>query len=149
MAVDKITGEKLPNGDISVAMAALMQEISNVQNVGRSTGLSLKDKGHFLAVARTVSEALEFYTKLWGGQIASAEETFEYPDLGLKVSFKKGGATSEISNEVMDRLSLSEIKAAAKITEKALKEIGKADLIPEYKVITGSRANSVTVGKLV
>lgn len=149
MALDKVTGEKLPNGDISVAMAALMTEIAKVGSTGETVGLTLKDKGHFLAVAKVVTDALEAYTKLYGKQIAEAEETFEYADLGMKVGFKHGGNMSEISNEVLDELNLAEIKKVVKVTEKSLKEIGHEDLIPKYKVITGAKANSVLIGKLV
>ena len=149
VVVDVKNGEKLPNGDISVAMATLMTEISEVQNKGTTNGLELRDKAHFLAVAKAVADSLEYYTKLWGGEIAKAEETFEFKDLGMKVGFRKGGDLSEISNEILNELNLAEIKQVVKVTEKSLKEIGKADLIPSYKVIKGSKANSVTYGKLV
>ena len=56
---------------------------------------------------------------------------------------------SEISTEVFNELKLEEIKQVAKVTEKALKEIGKADLISKYKKITGQKANSVQYKSLI
>ena len=109
----------------------------------------MKDKAHFLAVARNLTDALEYYTKLWGGAVANQEESFDFPDLGVTVSPKAGGNTTKISAEIFSELSMDEIKKAATVTEKALKEIGKGDLIERFKVITGSRANSVSYKSLI
>lgn len=146
---DKVTNEKLPNGDVSQFMAAMNKELSSVKEKGVSEGLTLKDKAHFLAVARNLTDALEYYTKLWGGAVANQEESFDFPDLGVTVSPKAGGNATKISAEIFSELSMDEIKKAATVTEKALKEIGKGDLIERFKVITGSRANSVSYKSLV
>jgi hypothetical protein len=44
---------------------------------------------------------------------------------------------------------LDEIKKVAKVTEKALKDNGKADLIEKYKKVTGTKANSVMYKSLI
>ena len=55
---------------------------------------------------------------------------------------------SEISNDAMDEMNLAEIKAAAKLTEKGLKDAGRADLITKYKSVTGKKAPSLIIGAL-
>ena len=147
--VDVKSGEKLPNGDVSQFMSVMNKELSSVKEKGTTNGLTLSDKAHFLAVAKNLTSAIEYYTKLWGSEIANQEEQFEFKDLGVTVSAKSGGSTSEISTDVFNELTLEEIKNAAKITEKALKELGKENLIDKYKVITGTRANSVQYKSLI
>lgn len=146
---DKITNEKLPNGDVSQFMTAMNKELSSVKEKGVTEGLTLSDKAHFLAVAKNLTSAIEYYTKLWGTEVANQAEQFEFNDLGVIVSSKAGGSMSEISTEVFNELKLEEIKQVAKVTEKALKEIGKADLISKYKKITGQKANSVQYKSLI
>ena len=146
---DKITNEKLPNGDVSQFMTAMNKELSSVKEKGVTEGLTLSDKAHFLAVAKNLTSAIEYYTKLWGTEVANQTEQFEFNDLGVIVSSKAGGNNTEISSEIFDELKLEEIKQVAKVTEKALKEIGKADLISKYKKITGQKANSVQYKSLI
>ena len=148
-SVDVVSGEKLPNGDVSQFMTAMNKELSSVKEKGLTEGLTLQDKAHFLAVARNLTGAIEYYTKLWGAEIANQEDKFEFKDLGLIVSSKAGGSTSEISSEIFDVLTVEEIKKVAKITEKALKDNGKADLIEKYKKVTGQKANSVMYKSLI
>lgn len=148
-ATDIKSGEKLPNGDVSQFMTALNKEISAVKEKGTTEGLTISDKAHFLAVAKNLTSALEYYTKLWGSEVANQDEKFEFKDLGLIVSAKTGGNTTEISAEIFDELSLDEIKKVAKVTEKALKDNGKADLIEKYKKVVGTRANSVQYKSLI
>jgi len=141
--VDVKSGEKLPNGDVSQFVLAMNRELTSVKEKGLTEGLTLQDKAHFLAVARNLTGAIEYYTKLWSAEIANQEDKFEFKDLGLIVSSKAGGSTSEISSEIFDVLTVEEIKKVAKVTEKALKENGMADFIEKYKKVTRTRANSV------
>lgn len=148
--VDFKSGEKLPNGDVSQFMAAMNKELSSIKEKGTTEGLSMHDKAHFLAVARNLTSALEYYTKLWSSEIAAEKDVgFRFNDLGILVSSKSGGNISEISSDIFDELSLDEIKKVAKVTEKALKDNGKAELIEKYKKITGVKANSVTYKSLI
>ena len=150
--VDIISGEKLPNGDVSQFMTAMNKELSSVKEKGTTEGLTIKDKAHFLAVAKNLTSAIEYYTKLWGAELVKEMDTtshFEFPDLGTTVAIKNGGNNSEINSAIFDELSLDEIKKVAKVTEKALKDIGKEDLIKKHKVITGQRANSVMFKSLI
>lgn len=147
--LDVKSGEKLPNGDVSQFMTAMNKELSSVKEKGVTEGLTLSDKAHFLAVAKNLTSAIEYYTKLWGAEVANQAEQFEFNDLGVIVSSKAGGNNTEISSEIFDELKLEEIKQVAKVTEKALKEIGKADLISKYKKITGQKANSVQYKSLI
>lgn len=147
--MDVITGEKLPNGDVSQFMTAFNKELASVKEKGTTEGLTISDKAHFLATARNLTSAIEYYTKLWGSEVANQDEKFEFKDLGLIVSSKAGGNTTEISSEIFDELSLEEIKKVAKVTEKALKDNGKADLIEKYKKVTGTKANSVQYKSLI
>lgn len=148
-SIDIKSGEKLPNGDVSQFMTAMDEELSSVKEKGTTEGLTISDKAHFLAVAKNLTTALEYYTKLWGGEVANQDEKFEFKDLGLIVSAKAGGNTTEIAAEIFDELSLEEIKKVAKVTEKALKDNGKADLIEKYKKVVGTRANSVQYKSLI
>ena len=147
--MDCVSGEKLPNGDVSQFMTAMNKELTGIKDKGTTVGLTLQDKAHFLAVAKNLTSALEYYTKLWGSEVANQDEKFSFSDLGLIVSSKAGGNTTEISSEIFDELSLEEIKKVAKVTEKALKDNGKADLIEKYKKVTGTKANSVQYKSLI
>ena len=150
--VDVVSGEKLPNGDVSQFMTAMNKELSSVKEKGTTEGLTIKDKAHFLAVAKNLTSAIEYYTKLWGAELVKEmdpETTFDFNDLGTTVAIKNGGNNSEISSEIFDELSLDEIKKVAKVTEKALKDNGKAELIEKYKKITGQKANSVMYKSLI
>ena len=147
--VDVKSGEKLPNGDVSQFMTAMNKELSSIKEKGTTEGLALSDKAHFLAVARNLTSAIEYYTKLWSTEVATQENSFEFKDLGMIVSPKAGGTTSEISSGIFDELSLEEIKKVAKVTETALKANGKEELIKKYKLITGTRANSVQYKSLI
>ena len=155
MYLDVVSGERLPNGDVSQFMTMMNKELSSVKEKGLSEGLTIKDKAHFLAVAKSLTDAIEYYTKLWGSELVKEMDTnsqppiFEFLDLGVAVAIKNGGNNSEISSAIFDELSLDEIKAVAKVTEKGLKEIGKEDLIKKHKIITGQRANSVMYKSLV
>jgi hypothetical protein len=71
-----------------------------------------------------------------------------FPELEQKVVFVEGASQSKISNEVMNELLLEEIKKAATISQTALVDIGKAHLIPKYKVITGQNRNTVKVKEM-
>ena len=151
-SVDVISGEKLPNGDVSQFMTAMNKELSSVKEKGTTEGLTIKDKAHFLAVAKNLTSAIEYYTKLWGAELVKemdSDAKFEFPDLGQIVAIKNGGNSSEINSAIFDELSLDEIKKVAKVTEKGLKEIGKEDLIAKHKIITGQKANSVMYKSLI
>lgn len=150
--VDAVSGEKLPNGDVSQFMTAMNKELSSIKEKGTTEGLTIKDKAHFLAVAKKLTDAVEYYTKLWGAELVKEMDPtsqFAFTDLGVTVAIKKGGDASEISPEIFDELSLDEIKSIAKVTEKGLKEIDKENLIAKHKKITGARANSVMYKSLI
>ena len=151
-SVDVVSGEKLPNGDVSQFMTAMNKELSSIKEKGTTEGLTIKDKAHFLAVAKNLTSAIEYYTKLWGAELVKemdSDAKFEFPDLGVTVAIKNGGNNSEINSAIFDELSLEEIKKVAKVTEKALKDNGKSDLIEKYKIITGQKANSVMYKSLI
>lgn len=151
-SVDVVSGEKLPNGDVSQFMTQMNKELSSIKEKGTTEGLTIKDKAHFLAVAKNLTSAIEYYTKLWGAELVKEmdpEVTFSFNDLGTAVSIKNGGNNSEISSDIFDELSLEEIKKVAKVTEKALKDNGKAELVEKYKKITGQKANSVMYKSLI
>ena len=152
MYVDVVSGEKLPNGDVSQFMTMMNKELSVVKEKGTTEGLTIKDKAHFLAVAKNLTSAIEYYTKLWGAELVKEMDfdcSFDFSDLGVSVAIKNGGNKSEISSEIFDELSLDEIKAAATVTETALKALGKSELIGKYKKITGAKANSVMYKSLI
>ena len=146
---DKLTNEKLPNGDISSPMTMMNKELASIKAKGIEEGLSIKDKAHFLAVAKELVEAIDYYSKKWSAEVANQKESFDFEDLGKTVSPKMGGAMSKIADGVFNDLTLEEIKACATVSEKSLKEIGKEELIKKYKTITGNRANSVSYKSLV
>ena len=151
-SVDVVSGEKLPNGDVSQFMTLMNKELSAVKEKGTTEGLTIKDKAHFLAVAKSLTGALEYYTKLWSAEVVKdmdADCSFDFKDIGTSVAIKNGGNNSEISSAIFDELSIDEIKKVAKVTEKALKDNGKEELIKKYKVITGQKANSVMFKSLI
>ena len=148
-SLDVKSGEKLPNGDVSQFMTAMSKELTLLKEKGVTEGLTLSDKAHFLAVAKNLTNAIEYYTKLWSSQIIADENFNEsFLDLGLSVSCAKGALMSEINSDIFDVLTLDEIKKVAKVTEKALKDNGKADLIEKYKVNLGNKSPSVKFNRL-
>lgn len=160
MDVDFITKEKLPNGDISNHLKMMNKELASVKEKGTTEGLTIKDKAHFLAVAKQLTSAIEYYTKLWGAELVKEVEPgvgFDFPDLGQTVTVKNGGNNSKISSDIFDELSLEQIKAVATVSEKALKDFDNeklfkgwsSKLIEKYKVITGQKANSVMYKSLI
>lgn len=149
MQYDKITNEKLPNGDISQHMTIMNKELSSLKEKGVNEGLTLQDKARFIAVAKNLTIAIEYYTKLWSAQILEDENFNEkFLDLNLSVAYAKGASMFEIKADVFDELSIEEIKRVAKVTEKSLKEIGKSELIEKYKVVTGTKSPSVKINRL-
>ena len=111
---------------------------------------SLKDKARFIAAVKNLTDSIDDIVKNFSNDIRAAGSEFEenFDDLGLGVVLRKGAAISEIDNNVFDEMTVDEIKSSAKITEKALKELGKDDLIGKYKKITGEKTPSVAVTKL-
>ena len=149
---DKLINEKLPNGDVSQFMTQMNKELSVVKEKGTTEGLTIKDKAHFLAVAKLLISSIEYYTKLWSAEIVkdmNPDTEFDFADLGQIVAIKNGGSLSKIADGIFDELTKDELKKCATVTEKGLKEIGKVDLIKKYKVITGNKANSVMYKSLV
>ena len=169
MNFDVVSGEKLPNGDVSQFMTAMNKELSSLKEKGTTEGLTLQDKAHFLAVAKNLTGAIEYYTKLWGAELVKEVEPgvgFDFPDLGQTVTVKNGGNNSKISPDIFDELSLEQIKAVATVSEKALKDYDNekvfdgnstkpiekywsTKLIEKYKIITGQKANSVMYKSLI
>lgn len=159
-SVDVISGEKLPNGDVSQFMTMMNKELSSIKEKGTTEGLTIKDKAHFLAVAKNLTSAIEYYTKLWGAELVKEVEPgvgFDFPDLEQTVTVKNGGNNSKISPDIFDELSLEQIKAIATVSEKALKDYDNeklfkgwsSNLIEKYKIITGQKANSVMYKSLI
>lgn len=159
-SIDVKSGEKLPNGDVSQFMTVMNKELSSIKEKGTTEGLILSDKAHFLAVAKNLTSAIEYYTKLWGAELVKKVEPgvgFDFPDLGQTVTVKNGGSNFKISPDIFDELSLEQIKAVATVSEKALKDFDNekifkdwsSKLIQKYKVITGQKANSVMYKSLI
>lgn len=145
---DKRSNEKLPNGDVTEKLQMMTKEVSSIKQKGTEEGLTLKDKAHYLAVARELSEAISYYCDLWEKEVAAQDDSFEFLDIGLAVSPKMGRSLTKIANGVFNDLSLEEIKSCATITEKGLKSIGKLELIEKYKAVTGTAAKSVSYKSL-
>ena len=141
---DKNTNEKLPNGDVTEKLQMMTKEISSIKTKGTEEGLTLKDKAHYLAVAKELIDGISYYCDLWEKEVAAQDDSFEFLDVGLKVSPKLGRSLTKIADGIFNELSLEEIRSCASITEKGLKSIGKADLIEKYKAITGTSAKSVS-----
>lgn len=149
MNTDKLTNGRLPNGDISVPLKFFEKELKAVIAKGTETGLTLQDKARFIAVAKEFTDAVAYYTDAWTAEIKGQESFKEdFVDLGKSVYLREGASMSEISNDALDEMNLAEIKKAAKLTEKGLKDAGRADLIAKYKSVTGKKAPSLIVGAL-
>ena len=159
-SIDVRSGEKLPNGDVSQFLTQMNKELSSIKEKGTTEGLTLSDKAHFLAVAKNLTSAIEYYTKLWGAELVKKVEPgvgFDFPDLGQTVTVRNGGNNFKISSDIFDELSLEQIKAVATVSEKALKDFDNekifkdwsSKLIQKYKVITGQKANSVMYKSLI
>ena len=145
MATDKLTGAKLPNGDVSTFINKFNTELINLTEKGITVGLSLEDKAHFLGVARQLKDAISLWTEEWSKEVA-ADETFskDFEDLGITIATQPGATNTAIDSAVAEELTYAEIKQSAKFTEKALKEIGKENLIEKYKKVVGTKAAFVT-----
>ena len=147
--VKKEVKERIPNGDISTPLKNFEKELKALIIKGKDSDLSLTDKARFIAVAKEFTDAIDYYTTAWGNEIKKLEAFKEdFVDLGKSVYLREGASMSEINNAAMDEMNLAEIKQAAKLTEKGLKDAGRADLISKYKVIIGKKASSLVVSAL-
>jgi hypothetical protein len=55
---------------------------------------------------------------------------------------------TEITSDVFNELTIPEIKIAAKVTEKGLKDANRAELITKYKIDTGKKAPALKITAL-
>jgi hypothetical protein len=145
---------KVPNGDVSKAVTAFNSEVKaiNAACAGVSGEFSEPDnhmKARFLAAWKILSEKVEYYTGDWEKQLKEIPGFKEdFVDLDRSVYLQEGAKMTEISEGVFDELTLPEIKIAAKVTEKGLKEANRAELITKYKADTGKKAPSLKITPL-
>ena len=141
--------KRIPNGDISTPLKAFEKELKALVAKANEGDLTLQDKARFIAVAKEFTDAVSYYTDAWTSEIKGLPSFKEdYIDLGKSVYLREGASMSEINNAAMDEMNLAEIKQAAKLTEKGLKDAGRADLISKYKIVTGKKAPSLVVSAL-
>jgi hypothetical protein len=129
--------QEVPNGDITRAIT----DFNNVRKAvaARSAdGVSLQDMAYFVAAAKVLSDKIGHYSDLYGRALKEAgQASYDFVDVGRTVSVSDGRNQSEISKDAFDELTLDEIKIAAVLTEKSLKDAKRSDLIDKYKVNTG------------
>jgi hypothetical protein len=106
-------------------------------------------KARFLAAWKILSEKVEYYTNDWEKQLKEIPGFKEdFVDLDRSVYLQEGAKMTEIIPDVFDELTLPEIKIAAKVTEKGLKDANRAELIEKYKINTGKKASSLKITAL-
>jgi hypothetical protein len=146
---------KVPNGDVSKATTAFNSEVKAINNActDKDTGAFLEpdnvQKARFLAAWKILCEKVEYYTADWEKQLKEIPGFKEdFVDLDRSVYLQEGARMTEISAGIFDDLSLPEIKIAAKVSEKGLKEANRSDLISKYKIETGKKAPSLRITAL-
>jgi hypothetical protein len=152
---DKRMTIKVPNGDVSKAIAAFNSEVKaiNTACTGAAAGEFIEPDNHrkarFLAAWKILCEKVEYYTCDWEKQLKEISNFKEdFVDLDRSVYLQEGARMTEISADVFDELALSEIKIAAKVSEKGLKEADRSDLISKYKIETGRKSPSLKITAL-
>lgn len=140
--------QEVPNGDITRAVTDFNHVRKNVAE--RSTdGISIKDMAYFVAAAKVLSDKIGHYVDLYSQALKDAgAASYDFVDVGRTVAVSEGRSQSEISKGAFDELTLDEIKVVATLTEKALKEAKRLDLIDKYKVVTGRTAPVLSVKNL-
>ncbi|MGL5913563.1 MAG: hypothetical protein ACRCZB_05305 [Bacteroidales bacterium] len=146
---DVVTGEKLPNGDISVPVRNFTKEIKFLVEKGTTEGLSKRDKARFMIVSESLVKAIEFYSKAWATELKKTEGLKEdFVDLSKSIWIQEGAKMTFIDGACAKEMKLEEIEKSASFSEKALKEIGREDLIVKYKVENGKKSPSLKIGAL-
>jgi hypothetical protein len=143
---------KVPNGDVSKAVAAFNSEVKTINTAcagepaGEFTEPDNHMKARFLASWKILCEKVEYYTSDWEKQLKGIPGFKEdFVDLDRSVYLQEGAKMTEISASVFDELTVPEIKIAARVTEKGLKDAGRADLIARYKTETGKKAPALKI----
>jgi hypothetical protein len=146
---------KVPNGDVSKAITAFNSEVKaiNAACTGEDAGTFIEPdntrKARFLAAWKILCDKVEYYTDDWEKQLKGIPNFKEdFVDLDKSVYLQEGVKMTEISTDAFDELTASEIKIAAKITEKGLKDANRPDIISKYKIETGRKAPSLRITAL-
>jgi hypothetical protein len=146
---------KVPNGDVSKALTAFNSEVKAINTAcagvaaGEFTEPDNHMKARFLASWKILCEKVEYYTNDWENQLKEIPGFKEdFVDLDRSVYLQEGAKMTEIVSDVFDELTIPEIKIAAKVTEKGLKDANRAELITKYKIATGKKAPSLKITAL-
>jgi hypothetical protein len=145
---------KVPNGDVSKAVTAFNSEVKAInatctEDAGTFLEPNTAQKARFLAAWKILCEKVEYYTNDWEKQLKEIPDFKEdFVDLDRSVYLQEGAKMTEISADVFDELALLEIKIAAKVSEKGLREANRSDLISKYKIETGKKAPSLKITAL-
>lgn len=143
--VQKIT--EVPNGDISKAITEFNGVRRGIHDRAETDGgISAKDMAMFIAASKTLSDKIKHYVDLYTEALRNAGiASYDFVELGKTVAVAKGRAITEIDGAAFDYLNTNELRIAAKLTEKGLKEAKRSDLIDKFKHTTGESALTVTV----
>jgi uncharacterized protein (UPF0264 family) len=140
--------QEVPNGDITRAVS----DFNSVRKAVASRsadGVSIQDMAYFIAAAKVLADKIGHYVDLYSRTLKDAgKASYDFVDVGRTVSVSEGRSQSEISKKAFDELTLDEIKLAAVITEKGLKEAKRSDLIDKYKTATGKTAPVLSIKAL-
>jgi hypothetical protein len=142
---------KVPNGDVSKAITAFNSEVKSINAACGGGGGEFAEpdthmKARFLASWKILCEKVEYYTNDWEKQLKEIPGFKEdFVDLDRSVYLQEGARMTEIAPDVFSELTIPEIKIAAKVTEKGLKDANRADLISKYKIETGRKAPSLKI----
>lgn len=140
---------EVPNGDLSKVITAFNGVRKGIYARTKDSAdgaVSITDMAMFIAAARVLTDKLEHYTDLYTKALKDAGVAkYDFEELGRTVAITKGRALSKIDNEAFSLMTLDEIKAAATLTEKGLKEIKRSDLIDKYRVVTGESSPAIQV----
>jgi hypothetical protein len=146
---------KVPNGDVSKALTAFNSEIKGINTAcagvaaGEFTEPDNHMKARFLAAWKILCEKVEYYTNDWEKQLKEIPGFKEdFVDLDRSVWLQEGAKMTEITSDVFNELTIPEIKIAAKVTEKGLKDANRAELITKYKIDTGKKAPALKITAL-
>jgi hypothetical protein len=140
--------QEAPNGDITKAISDFNSVRKQVASRSAER-VSLQDMAYFVAAAKVLSDKIGHYVDLYTAALKDAGTSrYDFVDVGRTVTVSEGRAVSEISKDAFDDLTMDQIKAAATLTEKGLKEIKRCDLIDKYKTVTGKSSPVLSVKSL-
>lgn len=130
-----------------IKFGGICKELRDTFNTNKE--LHSKDIAKFLVAAEILQSSIDYYKDIYANALKEeGVAQYDFVDLNKYLRVTKGRAITEISNDAFEDLSLDEIRQAAKLTEKGLTAISRADVIDKYKKVLREASPSILIKAL-